>query len=188
MRPRVLAALTACLIGLTGCTTAARPAASQASSIGAATTPTPSLVARGVATSTMPSGLDRAGQTAARLVIVANAADTRLDHTLAGAWTRAAVTLPAITRRQLDPSGAGTGGWWWTRDMTGHDGWISVNVTNVTGGQPQAPGAPAGTGRTVIFTLDYHRSDIPVQHDRQPHSWTMHTGPNGTITSITMNS
>ena len=106
-------------------------------------------VARGVAESPIPEFANTpARRAAAEFVRAAATPDARLDTTPAEAWRRAAPyatseLAPLLT--EAKESGT-TPGWW--RRLTETDGYISIEITNIVGDEPQAappPGSPTPT-------------------------------------------
>lgn len=165
---RILWALVLAAPVLAACThpgPAARPSATP--------TPHPSATqARGLDVSEVPDGLAADEQVAARFVIVANTPDAAIDQTAGAAWSRAAAlatgTLAAQLRTAPQPAGAG----WQT--IRAKKGWVSVQVTNVLGSHPQAPGAPsaAGTPIVVLFQQTYHTGSS-VTRDTDTQQWNV---------------
>lgn len=107
------------------------------------------VVARGVAESPIPEFANTpARRAAAEFVRAAATPDARLDATPADAWRRAAPyatseLVPHLT--EAKESGT-TPGWW--RRLTETDGYISIEITNIVGDEPQAappPGSPTPT-------------------------------------------
>lgn len=106
-------------------------------------------VARGVAESPIPEFADSpARRAAAEFVRAAATPDARLDATPADAWRRAAPyatseLAPLLTA--AEDSGA-MPGWW--RHLVETDGYVSIEISNITGDEPQAappPGSPTPT-------------------------------------------
>lgn len=124
-------------------------------------------VARGVAESPIPEFANTpARRAAAEFVRAAATPDARLDATPAEAWRRAAPyatseLAPLLT--EAKESGI-TPGWW--RRLTETDGYISIEITNIAGDEPQAappPGSPTPTATSgeelpleVMFTRTAH--------------------------------
>lgn len=125
------------------------------------------VVARGVAESPIPEFADSpARRAAAEFVRAAATPDARLDTSPADAWRRAAPyatseLAPLLT--EAKESGI-TPGWW--RRLTETDGYISIEITNIAGDEPQAappPGSPTPTATSgeelpleVMFTRTAH--------------------------------
>lgn len=125
------------------------------------------VASRGVAESPIPEFATTSGRrAAAEFVRAAATPDARLDATPAEAWRRAAPyatseLAPLLT--EAKESGT-TPGWW--RRLTETDGYISIEITNIAGDEPQAappPGSPTPTATSgeelpleVMFTRTAH--------------------------------
>lgn len=147
--------------------------------------PSPAVTqARGVDVSDVPDGLGADERLAARFVILANTSDAAIDQTATAAWSRAAaLATPELAdqiRTSRQPAGAG----WQT--VRAKKGWVSVQITNVLDGHPQAPGAPAvsGTPIVVLFQQTYHTGST-ASRDTNTQQWNV-TVTDGKVSNFVM--
>lgn len=117
--------------------------------VGVSSVSSAAAVARGVAESPIPEfATTPARRAAAEFVRAAATPDARLDTSPADAWRRAAPytaseLAPLLT--EAKDSGAMPG--WWRR-LVETDGYVSIEISNITGDEPQAappPGSPTPT-------------------------------------------
>lgn len=147
------------------------------------TTPTPHATdpdaARGPAASTLDLDTTDLERRAAAFVIAAATPDSRLDTTPTAAWKRASTwATPTLAHELATQKDTAADQWW--RDMSAHDGWVSIRVTNILDGHPQAPGAADHTDDDtldVIFLTTWHTTENghdKTIDDQHPHTWTLH--------------
>lgn len=125
-------------------------------------------VSRGAAESSIPEfATTPARRAAAEFVRAAATPDARLDTTPTEAWRRAApYATSELAPLLTEAKDSGTMPGWWRR-LTETDGYISIEITNIAGDEPQAappPGSPttptAAPGEElpleVMFTRTTH--------------------------------
>lgn len=190
---RWIIAVIAVLAPLAACTTTPPPPATTPtpSTTPAPTSPaTPEQDVRGIAASRLPAWLHTdQGKIAAMFVRAAASPDSRLDHERpTNAWRRAAQYCAPDLAQEIRDQKDHMGGPWWT-DLTQHDGWVSISITNVNGETPQDPQAstPDPTQPMtleVTYTRTYHRRDRNPQKDTKPRTWVV-TVHHGKVTDFT---
>ena len=116
-------------------------------------------VARGVAESPIPEfATTPARRAAAEFVRAAATPDARLDTTPADAWLRAAPHATSELAPHLtEAKDSGTMPGWWRR-LVETDGYVSIEISNITGDEPQA--APPSGSPTPTATPD---EDLPLE-------------------------
>ena len=116
---------------------------------GASSVSSAAAVARGVAESPIPEFANTpARRAAAEFVRTAATPDARLDTSPADAWLRAAPYATSELAPHLTAAeDSGTMPGWW-RHLVETDGYVSIEISNIVGDEPQAappPGSPTPT-------------------------------------------
>ena len=158
---------------LTGC---GGPSPDAASSMPAAS--------RGVADSPIPEAANNPNRlAAAEFVIAAATPDARLDPAPQHATTRATAHAAPELAQQITTADttADVPGWW--RRLLTTDGYVSIEISNVTGDEPQAappPGSPEPTitpGQEVqlevMFTRTFHAVGRVPSRGVKTHIWVV---------------
>lgn len=139
----------------------------EESAVGVSSLSSVAAVARGVAESPIPEFANTPAQrAAAEFVRAAATPDARLDTTPAEAWRRAApyTTSELAPHLTVAEESGSMPGWW--RRLVETDGYVSIEISNITGDEPQAappPGSPTPTAAPgeelpleVIFNRTAH--------------------------------
>lgn len=152
--------------------------------VGASAVSAAAAVARGVAESPIPEFANTpARRAAAEFVRAAATPDARLDTTPAEAWRRAAPYAASELAPHLtatDESGTVLG--WWRR-LVETDGYVSIEISNITGDEPQAappPGSPTPTATPgedlpleVMFNRTAHAAGRVPSRGVQTQIWVV---------------
>lgn len=144
------------------------------------TTTTDALVSRGVSKSPNPDwSVTPDEQIAVDFIRAASTPDTRLDQLPKDAWTRATdyTTKDFVPQPPEEDGNESKLGWW--RRLKETDGFISVEITNIIGDQPQAAPDPNSPPPTDVAKLEvrFHRilntADGKRTPDLKPRIWAV---------------
>ena len=176
---KILAAVSLGSVFLGACGGPVEEPAAGVSSVSSTT-----AVARGVAESPIPEFANSpARRAAAEFVRAAATPDTQLDTTPTEAWRRAApYAANELSPLLTPPEGTGTVPGWW-RHLIESDGYVSIEISNVTGDEPQAPpppGSPTPTAAPgkelpleVMFTRTAHAPGRVLSQGLKTHVWVV---------------
>lgn len=191
MKHRHIPTLTIAL-ALVACTPQQAPEAplTAASATSSATTSTSAhpqeQQSRGYQQSPLPDFLITPwGNTAAEFVRIAATPDTRIDPTPTSTWQRASRLLTPELANEVTTQKNTIGGSWWT-ELVKQDGYITIEITNVTGETPQAPYDPTPEEKIleVMYTRVLHHRTYE-QQDEKLYVWTVALDKNGKIATFT---
>lgn len=171
--------------------TAGAPSTPAAASRGttaaaASTTPRPST-SRGVEASPLPdfvtsNGIDRV---AFEFVRIAATPDARMDATPTSSWARAAALCTPELAQTFTTQRNPAGGVWWQDQIRPRDAFVSVEVTNIEGAQPQAPGStPSGPAEVVVRFHDRYHYPDHLERNMKLREWTLTIGPGGRVADV----
>ena len=141
---------------------------------------------RGYHQSPLPSFLSTTtGHAAAEFVRIAATPDTRIDPTPTSTWQRASRLLTPDLANEITTQKNQVGGSWWTK-LVEQDGYITIEITNVTGETPQAPYDPTPESNTleVMYKRVLHHRTYK-QQDEKLYVWTVSLDKNGKVATFT---